>query len=203
MPISPSFVEHAVDLLSALGPVQARRLFGGVGLYCDGLMFGLLDDDELFLKTDGETRPWFLEAGCQMWIYPGMYETSYYRPPDEAHEDAEAMLPWARLALDAAVRAQAARAAKARAPRRAGAKAGGARGAAAKAAKAKARAGTGARPGRKGARPSKPRPARKAAPSAAARRSRAPSPKARRAGVRPGGRGSARGRGAPSARRPR
>ncbi|WP_160309054.1 TfoX/Sxy family protein, partial [Anaeromyxobacter sp. PSR-1] len=123
MAISPSFVDHAVDLLSALGPVQARRMFGGVGLYCDGLMFGLLDGDELFLKTDGETRPWFLEAGCRMWIYPGMYETSYYRPPDEAHEDAEAMLPWARLALDAAVRAQAARGAKARAPRRAGAKA--------------------------------------------------------------------------------
>lgn len=124
MSCSPSFVDHAVDLLSALGPVQARRLFGGVGLYCDGLMFGLLDDDELFLKTDGETRPWFLEAGCRMWIYPGMYETSYYRPPDDAHEDAEAMLPWARLALDAAVRAQASRSAKARGPRRAGAKAG-------------------------------------------------------------------------------
>ncbi|MFY3746521.1 TfoX/Sxy family protein [Anaeromyxobacter sp. Red801] len=175
MAISPSFVDHAVDLLSALGPVQARRMFGGVGLYCDGLMFGLLDGDELFLKTDGETRPWFLEAGCRMWIYPGMYETSYYRPPDEAHEDAEAMLPWARLALDAAVRAQAARGAKARAPRRAGAKARPARAAkratAGKEAKGKAKAAKAAKP--------------------------------RRPGPRPGRRGGARARGAPPARRPR
>jgi DNA transformation protein and related proteins len=115
MACSPSFVEHALDLLSLSGPVVARRMFGGHGLYLGGVMFGLLDDDELFLKTDAETRGRFLEAGCRMWVYPSLGETSYYRPPDDAHEDPEAMLPWARLALDAALRGQAAKVAKARA----------------------------------------------------------------------------------------
>lgn len=109
-----TFVEHALELLSLLGPVQARAMFGGHGLYADGVMFGLLDDDEIFLKTDEETRPRFLAERCRMWIYPGMMETHYYRPPDGAHEDAEAMLPWAALALEVAVRARAAKAAKAR-----------------------------------------------------------------------------------------
>ena len=51
-----SFVAHAVDLVSLLGPVEARRMFGGHGLYAEGVMFALLDDGELFVKTDVETR---------------------------------------------------------------------------------------------------------------------------------------------------
>lgn len=119
MPTSATFVDFALDLLALAGPVQARRMFGGHGLYLGGAMFGLLDDDELFLKTDAETAPRFVAAGCRPWVYTrrdGTPErTSYYRPPDEAHEDAEAMLPWARLAVDAALRARAAKEAKARA----------------------------------------------------------------------------------------
>jgi DNA transformation protein len=111
---SPEFVAHAVDLLGGIGPVQARAMFGGHGVYAQGVMFGLLDDDELFLKTDEVCRPRFEAAGCRRWVYPsrsGPMETGYFRPPDEAHEDAEAMLPWARLALDCALRKAAAKAA--------------------------------------------------------------------------------------------
>jgi DNA transformation protein len=96
-------------------------MFGGHGLYAEGVFFALLDDDELFLKTDEASRPAFVEAGCRRWAYLGpkqkLENTSYFRPPDEAHEDPEAMLPWARLALDAALRARAARAGAKR-PRR-------------------------------------------------------------------------------------
>jgi DNA transformation protein len=114
---SPEFVSHAIDLLSLVGPVQARAMFGGHGLYGRGVMFGLLDDDELFLKTDDRCRPRFEAAGCRRWVYPsktGPMETGYFRPPDAAHEDPEAMLPWARLALDAALRKAAEKAAKSR-----------------------------------------------------------------------------------------
>jgi len=106
----PGFVTFVLDLLAPLGPVDARAMFGGHGLYARGVMFGLLDGDELFLKTDGESRPRFEEAGCRRWVYGRMESTSYFRPPDDAHEDAEAMEPWARLALEAALRAAAAKA---------------------------------------------------------------------------------------------
>lgn len=113
---SPEFVTHALDLLALAGPVQARAMFGGHGIYCRGVMFGLLDDDELFLKTDDGCRAAFEEAGCRRWVYVSktqrMENTGYFRPPDEAHEDAERMLPWARLALEAALRKAAAKAAK-------------------------------------------------------------------------------------------
>ena len=113
MPSDPSFVAHVLDLVAPLGSVTARAMFGGHGLYAEGVMFGLLDDDELFLKTDEATRARFVEAGCRQWMYVNkkvrMENTGYFRPPDDAHEDAEVMLPWARLALDAALRARAAK----------------------------------------------------------------------------------------------
>ncbi len=114
-----AFVDHVLDLVSLAGPVQARSMFGGHGLYVGTAMFGLLDDDELFLKTDALTRARFVDAGCKPWMYTrrdGTAErTSYFQPPDVAHEDPEAMLPWARLGIDAALRAKAEKDEKARA----------------------------------------------------------------------------------------
>lgn len=107
MPNSSSFVVHALDLMEGFGAVEAKRMFGGHGLYTRGVMFGLLDDDELFLKTDEQSRPTFRAAGCRPWIYAGRkgdQETSYFRPPEDAHESPEAMRPWATLALEAALR---------------------------------------------------------------------------------------------------
>jgi DNA transformation protein len=118
MSSDPEFVTFALDLLSPLGPVRARAMFGGYGLYARGVMFALLDADELFLKTDDACRARFVDAGCRRWTYGRMQSTSYFRPPDDAHEDPEAMLPWARLALDAALRAAAAKAGR---PAKAGA----------------------------------------------------------------------------------
>jgi DNA transformation protein len=124
MPSSSEFVTFALELLSAAGPVEARRMFGGHGLYVHGVMFGLLDDDELFLKTDDACRHAFLEAGCRRWVYEGRgrrMETSYFRPPDEAHDSPEAMLPWAERAIGAALRASEAKAKRER-PRVTGAR---------------------------------------------------------------------------------
>lgn len=121
---SPDFVTLALELLSGVGSVEARRMFGGHGVYARGVMFALLDDDELFLKTDERSRPRFVEAGCRSWVYVGpnarMENTSYYRPPDEAHDDAEAMAAWAALALESALRLRAAKAARGEGKRRAG-----------------------------------------------------------------------------------
>jgi DNA transformation protein len=110
VPESPGFVAFAVELLDHVGPVRARAMFGGHGVYCGDVMIGLVDDDELFLKTDAQTRPRFEAAGCRQWVFEGggkRMETSYFRPPDEAHEGPEEMEPWGRLALEAALRSRA------------------------------------------------------------------------------------------------
>src|SRR5512137_575059 len=115
MPESPGFVASAVELLSLVGPVRARSMFGGHGIYSGEVMTGLVDDDEIFLKTDDETRGRFEAAGWRRWVFSGggrTMETSYFRPPDEAHESPEEMEPWGRLALQVARRAAAAKRAR-------------------------------------------------------------------------------------------
>ena len=50
------FVDYLLDLLKPLGGVSARRIFGGYGIFRDGLMFGLVADDQLFIKVDDVCR---------------------------------------------------------------------------------------------------------------------------------------------------
>lgn len=121
-----AFTELCVEMLSPLGPVRVRRMFGGQGFYVDGLFMALIDDGQLFLKADELTRERFIAAGCPPFTYPTKVGErmvmSYYRPPEEALESPPLMLPWARLALEAALRAANAKVKKASAPRTAASK---------------------------------------------------------------------------------
>ena len=102
------FVTHVLDMLEALGPVSAKRMFGGYGIYLDGLMFALVADDMLYLKVDEETRDVFLAAGLEAFRYARkgkVYQMSYHAAPEDALENAQLLRDWARKAVDAALRA--------------------------------------------------------------------------------------------------
>lgn len=113
MPNAAGLIAHCTELLSALGPVRISRMFGGNGVYVDGLFLALIARDTLFLKSDESSRQAFEAAGCR----PFSFETgrgaravlSYWSAPDEAMESPAAMQPWARLAMATALRAAAAK----------------------------------------------------------------------------------------------
>ncbi|MFL5350801.1 MAG: TfoX/Sxy family protein [Hyalangium sp.] len=129
MPKMDSLVEYTLELLEPLGPVQARSMFGGWGFYSSGLMFGVIVDGRFYLKADELTHPLFEAAGCERWSYDsgkgkGATRMPYWTPPTDASDDAHALLPWARRAVEAAQRAaakKAPRAKKAAAKKKAGA----------------------------------------------------------------------------------
>ncbi|MGX5650731.1 TfoX/Sxy family protein [Hydrogenophaga borbori] len=109
---SDPFVEHVRELLSPLGPVVARRMFGGWGLSVDGMNVGLVAWNTLYLKGNAETEPRWLAAGCQPFVYEAKgkpMRLNYFTAPEEAMESPALMQPWARLALQAAVAARAPR----------------------------------------------------------------------------------------------
>ena len=111
------FVDHVRDLLRALGPVAPRRMFGGWGLYLDGVIFALIEGDRLYLKTDRETAARFAAIGAEPFTYEAKGRTislSYREAPDTSLEDPDDLLPWAHLGLEAARRAQATKARKQR-----------------------------------------------------------------------------------------
>ena len=104
------FLTHLLELLGPLGRVTARRMFGGHGLYCDGVFFGILLDNTLYLKADDRNRGEFERAGCEIFSYSRKGKRAmlnFYRAPEDAMDAPHLMLPWGRSALAAALRARA------------------------------------------------------------------------------------------------
>jgi DNA transformation protein len=111
MAVSQDRIEQALELLGGLGPLRPKRMFGAVGIYCDELFFAVLDEDNLYFKVDGETEDRFREAGSE----PFSFETrdgeiavmSYWRMPETGWDDPDEAKTWARLGVEASLRARA------------------------------------------------------------------------------------------------
>ncbi|TXS95830.1 TfoX/Sxy family protein [Parahaliea maris] len=63
------FADYIVELMQSLGPASARRMFGGYGIFMDGLMFGLIIGRTPYFKTDAENLPSFSERGLEPFTY--------------------------------------------------------------------------------------------------------------------------------------
>jgi DNA transformation protein len=106
MPVSPSYKTFVLEQLRALGPVTAKPMFGGVGLYHEGVFFGLLADDTLYLKVDDGNRSDYEAAGMEPFrpYGDGSYSMHYYPLPADVLEDPGALREWAERAVAAARR---------------------------------------------------------------------------------------------------
>ena len=65
MAVSDDFRDFVLEQLAPAGRVTPRAMFGGVGLYLDGLFFALIDDDTLYFKADESTRAALREGGVE------------------------------------------------------------------------------------------------------------------------------------------
>ena len=102
------FVDLVIENLRAFGAVTTRRMFGGWGIYRDGVFFALIAGDTLYFKSDDENRAQFERASPGPFTFEKKGErivTHYYAVPEDAFEDAEVMAKWARLGYAAALRA--------------------------------------------------------------------------------------------------
>jgi DNA transformation protein and related proteins len=99
---------YIVDLFVAFGPVVVRRMFGGGGIYAEGLMFALVADGVIYLKADAQTIPAFEKEGLRPFTYAAkgrkQISLSYWRMPDRLYDDADELARWARKAVMAAQR---------------------------------------------------------------------------------------------------
>jgi DNA transformation protein len=94
-----SFVAYVVDQLHRLGPVRARAMFGGHGLYNGGIFFGIIAEGRLYFKTDDGSRQEYRRRGLGP-FRPNPKQTlkTYFEVPVEVLEDDEELTAWARLA---------------------------------------------------------------------------------------------------------
>ena len=103
------FVNNLDEVFTLFGPVHARKMFGGYGIYRDKLMFALVAEGELFLKADERSRVAFIELGLPAFEYrknDRPIKMSYYLAPEAIFDDPEAAREWADRAYAAALRAK-------------------------------------------------------------------------------------------------
>lgn len=109
MPTSPEYVDWIVDQLSDFADVTTKRLFGGRAVLKDNLNFGLIFDDELYLKADAQNVAKFESAGGEQFTYQKGDKTiyvSFWTVPETIIEDRDEFALWAGDAYDAALRAK-------------------------------------------------------------------------------------------------
>ena len=104
-------LDYLAELFEPVGNVRIRRMFGGLGFFRDGLMFGIWQSDAIFLKADDETRQAFEAEGCGPFVYGskngGKTSLNYYRIPERLLDDTDELRGWALAAIDVAIRANA------------------------------------------------------------------------------------------------
>jgi len=108
MVASDSFAEFLREQLAPLGRVTMRRMFGKTGVFCNGLMLGMVTDNTLYFRVDDLNRAIFKEAES----FPPLnykkqgstIDLSFWRAPERLFDEPDELLMWARAALAAARR---------------------------------------------------------------------------------------------------
>ena len=112
MPLSPDFTEYAIELIAGFGKVEVKRMFGGAGVYRNGVGFGILDDDTFFLKADAALGAELKIQGSKPWRFSvkkdgAVRDIAYWSLPDTAADDPEEAVALAKRSF--AIAAQAAK----------------------------------------------------------------------------------------------
>jgi DNA transformation protein len=108
MVASDEFSEFLREQLAPVGRVTMRRMFGKTGVFCDGLMLGMVNEDTLYFRVDEFNREFFSEAAS----YPPLsyvkggrtIPLSFWQVPDRLFDEPEEFVTWARQAQEAARR---------------------------------------------------------------------------------------------------
>src|SRR5690349_21214402 len=110
MPVSGEFRAFVLEQLGGFEQLTVRAMFGGYGLYSRGILFAVLDDDVLYLRTDEAGRGAFERAGSRPFapIPGGSPMLGYWEAPADVLEDRDALASWSLAARDVAARAKAA-----------------------------------------------------------------------------------------------
>lgn len=104
MAVSDDYLAFVTERLECVGEVSARRMFGGAGLYLDGLFFALVADDTLYMKVDDGNRGDYEALGMGPFRPFGTYSMSYHELPAEILDDDSRLKDWAARAVGAASR---------------------------------------------------------------------------------------------------
>ena len=95
MKANTGYTDYVMDQLTPLGGIGGRAMFGGYGIFHEGVMFAIISDDTLYFKVNDSNRAVYESAGS--WSFP--HSRSYYEVPADVLDDTARLQEWARAAL--------------------------------------------------------------------------------------------------------
>jgi len=108
MVASAEFAEFLREQLAPLGHLTMRRMFGKTGVFCDGVMLGMVTDNTLYFRVDDGNREAFKEAEAFPPLnyakHGELIDLSFWRAPERLYDEPDEFIEWARHALAAARR---------------------------------------------------------------------------------------------------
>jgi DNA transformation protein len=109
--VAGSFEDLLADLFAPLDGVSLRKMFGGIGVFKDAIMFGLVAQGVLYLRADATSEPQFAAEGVEQFLYTGMkgrtVAMQYFRLPERLYDEPDAFIAWSSVAFAVARRAAA------------------------------------------------------------------------------------------------
>src|SRR6188768_736535 len=108
MVASAAFGELLREQMTPLGHITMRRMFGKTGVFCEGVMFGMVAEDTLYFRVDDRNRATFKEAESfppLNYVKQGRtIDLSFWQVPERLIDEPDELVTWARAALAAAHR---------------------------------------------------------------------------------------------------
>ena len=106
MRVKSSLASYVAEQLAPLGRISSRAIFGGVGVFIDERLLGIVMGEKLYLHTDKSNLDDYVARGMQQFKpYPNAFDltTDHHEVPQEVINDAEQLKLWGERALCAAV----------------------------------------------------------------------------------------------------
>lgn len=101
--MNDSYLMYLKDQFSCLGPISIRKMFGGAGIYLDGIMFGIVSDDRIYLKVDDSNKHDYENEGMSPFTYEGKkgkpITLSYYQLPEDVLDDIDNLVIWGQKSV--------------------------------------------------------------------------------------------------------
>lgn len=98
MKTNPEYLEFVMERLSPIGDVKSRAMFGGYGIFNEGLMFALIAKDTLYFKVNESNRDMYKSARSK----PFPHGISYWEVPSDVLEDDTKLHQWATISIEIA-----------------------------------------------------------------------------------------------------
>lgn len=106
MRIRSSLAKHVCEQLAFLGRVSSRAIFGGIGIFCDERLLGIVMGERLYLHTDKSNIEDYESRGMpQFKPYPNAFDltTDHHQVPGDVLQDDQLLKLWGQRALTAAI----------------------------------------------------------------------------------------------------